>query len=81
VEPRNPPPRPSRALWIAALAVSLICVGALAIGYLTRDPDVKPQHLPNAASNSSSGFGTGILIGIAAGVAIGSAIALRKRDS
>ena len=77
----EPPKRPSRALWIASLVVSTICVAALAIGYLTRDPDVKPQHLPTATSQSSSGFGTGILIGVAAGVAIGSAIALRKRDS
>lgn len=27
---------PSRELWIASLVVSVVCVGALVIGYLTR---------------------------------------------
>ena len=35
-EARKTRKQPSRELWIAALVVSAICVGALVIGYLTR---------------------------------------------
>jgi Na+/proline symporter len=71
--------RPSRGLWIASLVLSAICVGALVIGYLTRDPVSVSTPTPSAQSHS--GFGTGLLLGVAAGIAIGVVIALRKRDS
>ncbi len=69
--------RPSRQLWLAALIVSSLCLVALLVGYLTREP--AEARSPKPAAPSGSGFGTGLLVGLAAGVAIGSALALRKR--
>lgn len=73
--------RPSRQLWLAAIVVSVVCVGALAWGLIQYWDEPPRQHLPTAASSGGgSGFGLGLMIGIGAGVLIGSLIALRKRS-
>lgn len=75
--------RPSRQLWIAAIVVSVICVGALAWGVLNYwDEPARKTLEPSAPSTSSeggSGFGLGLMIGLGAGIVVGSLIALRAR--
>lgn len=72
---------PSRQLWLAAIVVSIICVGALAWGLLNYwdEPARKTLDRPQA-QGGGSGFGLGLVIGLAAGVVVGSLIALRKRQ-
>lgn len=73
--------RPSRNLWIAALALSLLAVAGLAYALIT-DWNAAPDralHPPHGAS-SGSGFTIGLVIGLGAGVVIGSLIALRKKS-
>lgn len=72
--------RPSRQLWVAAIVVSIVCVGALAWGVFNYWDEPPRQHMPAAASSGGSGFGLGLMIGIGAGILIGSVIALRKRS-
>jgi hypothetical protein len=74
--------RPSRQLWLAAIVVSILCVGSLAWG-LINDWDEPAQKKPEPAVQGSggSGFGLGLMIGLGAGVVVGSLIALRKRQS
>lgn len=71
--------RPSRNLWIAAIVVSLVCVGGLAYG-LIMDWNTPAAHtLPRGpAAPSGTGFGLGLLIGVGVGVVLGSIVALRK---
>ncbi|MDB4958128.1 MAG: hypothetical protein JWO36_5697 [Myxococcales bacterium] len=74
--------RVPRWMWIASLVVSVVCVGALAIGLLTSDR--VPATTPHPAIKISdgeipSGLGTGLLVGLAAGIVIGSLLAVRKR--
>lgn len=73
--------KPSRTLWIAAIVVSLICIGGLAYG-LVMDWNTPPDRtLPSRpAQATGSGFGLGLIVGIGAGVVLGSLIALRKRS-
>ena len=71
--------RPSRGLWVAAIVVSIVCLGALAIGWFeARDvPAVAhPAHV--AEPTSGGGFGLGLGVGIAAGIVIGSLLARRR---
>ncbi|HEX5061355.1 MAG TPA: LPXTG cell wall anchor domain-containing protein [Kofleriaceae bacterium] len=74
--------KPTRAMWIAALVVSLLCVIGLAYGLIT-SWDVEPEKgaIKAAAQTGGSGFGLGVMIGLAAGIALGSLLALRKRQS
>ncbi|HEU4612791.1 MAG TPA: hypothetical protein VFS15_11965 [Kofleriaceae bacterium] len=73
--------RPSRQLWVAAIVVSIVCVGALAWGVFNYWDEPPRQHIPTAAAGGGgSGFGLGLMIGIGAGILIGSVIALRKRS-
>jgi hypothetical protein len=73
--------KPSRRLWIVAIAVSLVCVGGLAYALLVDWNSEPTQGLPSAqrAASSGSGFTLGIVIGIGAGVVIGTLLATRKR--
>jgi hypothetical protein len=81
--------RPSRQLWIAALAVSLICVAGLAYALVTdwntppiaRAP-VEPREGGAGAPGappvpSGRGFGSGVLLGLGAGIVLGSLLGLR----
>jgi hypothetical protein len=75
--------KPSRQVWIAAIAVSIVCVAGLVYALVT-DWNTTPEHslgIPgtDGAVPSGSGFGLGLLIGIGAGVVIGSLLAIRKR--
>lgn len=74
--------RPSRPLWIAAIVVSLVCVGGLAWGLYNywNEPPAQTTLRPKPASGGGSGFGLGLMIGLGAGVVVGSLIALRKRQ-
>jgi len=71
--------RPSRGLWLAALAVSVLCVVALAIAWL-QDRDTPPARRLPEPTTSSSGFGLGLLVGAGVGIMIGSLIAVRRKD-
>ena len=74
--------RPSRTLWIAAIAVSLICIAALAYALIVEwdtEPS-SPIERHTSSGGGGSGFGLGLLIGIGTGITIGSLIALRKRQ-
>jgi hypothetical protein len=68
-----------RWLWITALTVAAICLGAFAIGMLfagTGDatPHAPPREIP------TSRFAIGLMIGVGLGIPIGIAIASRRRD-
>jgi hypothetical protein len=72
--------KPSRGLWLLAIATSLICVIGLGYGLVTSwDTQPDKSRKPAATSNSGSGFGLGLMIGLGAGIAIGSGLALRRR--
>lgn len=72
--------RPSRQLWIAAIVVSLICVGALAWGVFNYwDEPARKTLEPGGRDDGGSGFGLGLMIGLGAGIVVGSLIALRAR--
>lgn len=74
--------RPSRTLWIAAIAVSVICIAGLAYALIVEWDTEATSTLQRPATSSGSGgsgFGLGLLIGIGTGITIGSLIALRKR--
>jgi hypothetical protein len=73
--------KPSRTLWIAAILVSLVCVGGLAYGVIT-DWNTPPDRTlaSRPAQQSGSGFGLGLLVGVGAGVVLGSLIALRRKQ-
>lgn len=75
--------KPSRRVWIAALALSAICVAGLVYA-LVSDWNAEPdRRLDEAAARQArgggSGFGLGLGIGIGAGVVLGSLIALRRK--
>jgi hypothetical protein len=74
--------KPSRELWIFALAVSVVCVVALSwgvINYWDAPPEQKVLERP--VQENGSGFGLGLAVGIGVGIAIGSVLALRRRQS
>jgi hypothetical protein len=76
--------RPSRGLWIFALAVSVVCLIGLGYGLLTywdTEPDQAAVKSRETTSTGGTGFGVGLIIGLAAGIAIGSGLALRRRPS
>ena len=74
--------KPSRRMWIAALVVSLLCVGALAFALVT-DWSAAPEPLPAGpgpgATRRGGGLGLGIGIGVGAAIVIGSLIAARRK--
>ena len=69
--------RPSRGLWIAALAIGGAC--AIAFVVMLFVDTGTPSH--DAPPARSGGFSNGLVIGIAVGVAIGWAIARQRRAS
>jgi hypothetical protein len=75
--------RPSRTLWIAAVIVSVLCVGGLVYGLVTNwdaEPDPEVVKSASRVNRSGSGFVLGVMVGLGAGIAIGSALAQRKRQ-
>ena len=73
--------KPGRGMWIVAIVLAVICVGALAYGLFTywNEPPEKTPSQVTRSQSSGGGFVLGLVIGVAAGIAIGSALALRKR--
>ena len=73
--------KPSRRLWIVALAVSAICVAGLVYGLVT-ERDTPAERRPDAshAATSGGGFALGVGIGIGVGVVIGSLLATRRKS-
>ena len=68
-------------MWIAALAIAVVCTGALAIAWLRDGDTVSDKPLERRAVTQSSGLGMGLLLGVGVGIAIGSVFAIRrKRD-
>jgi hypothetical protein len=73
--------KPSRTLWLAAILVSVVCVGGLAYGLVTSWDAEPDRTLPDREpATRSSGFGLGLLVGIGAGIVIGSLLAIRRRS-
>ncbi len=71
--------KPSRRMWIAALVLSLACVGAFAYALVTNwnaSPDIKRP--PGQATQGGGGFSVGLIVGIGAGVVLGGLLATRK---
>jgi hypothetical protein len=71
-------------MWIAALALSAICVAGLVYA-LVADWDAEPDKRLDDRSarqvrGGGSGFGLGLGIGIGAGIVLGSLIALRRKS-
>ena len=74
---RRPLPR---GLWIASIAVAVLCAGALAIAWL-EDRDAPATHLPRPpAAASGDGFVIGLIVGVVLGLAIGITLGLRRGD-
>lgn len=74
--------KPTRRLWIAALSLSVLCVGGLAYALYAEwntEPTGGTEPAQRAAT-SGSGFSVGLVIGIAVGVVLGTLIATRKRS-
>jgi hypothetical protein len=74
--------KPTRRLWIAALSLSVVCVGGLAYA-LYAEWNTEPTRGVEPAQRAASGgggFSIGLVIGIAAGVVLGTLIATRKRS-
>jgi hypothetical protein len=69
-------PRTPRWLWVIALSVGAVCLGAFAYAVLV-EPGT-PDRAPLTTS-SGTGFGAGILIGLVMGIGIGLAIARQRR--
>ena len=68
-----------RGLWIVAIAVAVVCAGALAIGWLTA-PDASstvPARTP--AATGGLDVTTYRVIGVALGLGVGIAIGRRSR--
>ena len=75
--------KPSRRMWIAAIAASALCVGLLLFALVTNwsaSPETPPAGPGSAAGRGSGGLGLGIGIGIGAGIVIGSLMAARKKS-
>jgi hypothetical protein len=90
---RKPTPR---WMWIAAMAVGVICAAGFAVAMLGHpsrpgqagDPSRPGSRAPGdardadrSASRPGLGLGLGLLLGAGAGVAIGVAIARQRRHS
>jgi hypothetical protein len=74
--------RPSRGMWIAALAISVACVVGLGYGLVTHWDEPAETSVTKQAPRSGTGsFSLGLMIGLGVGVALGSLLALRKRSS
>jgi len=73
--------RPSRGMWIVAIVVSVVCVGAFAYAMISDWNEPASERVERRPTSTGSGFGLGFMIGIAAGIAIGSLLAVRKRQA
>lgn len=70
--------RPSKAMWIAAGVVGVVCIVAF-VAMLLAEPDPTPavQHAP--VRDRGLGFAAGIAVGLAIGIGVGFAIARQRR--
>jgi hypothetical protein len=69
-------------MWLAAIAASVLCVGALVYALVTdwnATPEAPPRG-PGGIAAGGGGLGLGIGLGIGAGIVIGSLIAARKKS-
>ena len=73
--------KPSRRLWVAALAVSATCVAGLVYALVT-ERNTPAEQRPEArhAASSGGGFVLGVGIGIGVGVVICSLLATRRKN-
>jgi NADH:ubiquinone oxidoreductase subunit 6 (subunit J) len=71
--------RAPRWLWGVALAVSVVCVAALVIGWLVYRWQPVPAVGVAAEVHRSDGFAGGLAIGAAGGLAIGVLLGRRLR--
>ncbi len=72
--------KPSRRLWIVALAISAICVAGLVYALVTeRNTPAEQRPDGQRAATSGGGFAIGVGVGIGIGVVIGSLIATRRK--
>jgi len=75
VKPRIANPR---WLWVTALLVGALCIGAFAHAMLAPSERTVESAAPIATAPAGRGFGAGLVIGIAAGIAVGFAIARQR---
>jgi hypothetical protein len=78
-------PRPSRALWVVALAVAAVCGGGFVALLLTDTPAVRDRPTATAPATTapepgSRGFLGGLVVGMIAGGLVGYAAARRRRE-
>ncbi len=73
---RRPLPR---GMWIAAVVVSLVCAGGIAIAWIEDRDTASLKPLDHRAIDHGSGLWLGLVLGLALGIAIGSMLALRRR--
>lgn len=68
-------------MWIAALAVSTICVAALVYALVTeRNTPAEKRPDGQHAASSGGGFALGVGVGIGVGIVIGSLLAARRKQ-
>ena len=70
--------RTSRSLWIVAIVVSVLCVGALAVALFQDRDTVAEKPLTARPAEPSSGFRIGLLLGLGVGIAIGGVVVRRR---
>lgn len=72
--------RPSRALWIVALAIGGACALGFGLAIWTAEPAASGTA-PSAHLGRDLGFAAGLLFGLVGGVGIGFSIARQSRSS
>lgn len=67
-----------RWLWLMAMLVGAVCIGAFAHAMLVPPDAGAPASTRVTSPGSGRGFGAGLVIGIATGIAVGFAIARQR---
>ncbi len=70
---------PSRALWIVASLVGVICAIAFVVVMFSDGSTAKPTQAP--PTSSGLGFSAGLVIGAVVGLALGWAMARQRHSS
>jgi len=78
-EAREARPRPSRALWLVAGIVGLVCAIAFIV-FMNADATT-PTVQPAQPTDRGHGFTAGLVLGGVAGIAIGFVIARQRHSS
>ncbi len=71
--------RPSRGMYLAAIAAAVVCVVGLAIAWIQDRDTPAAMKLPKGHDGGEGGLGTGLVIGAGVGIVVGSLIAVGRR--